>query len=160
MTREKVVELIPALRAFACCLCKSLDDADDLVQETLTKAIANLDQFQPGTKLKSWLFTIMRNSFNTNYRKSRREMVGLPLELLNSMSVEAGQNWSVRAKEVRRALLRLEEAHREVLLIVVLAGESYEDAAKIFNCPIGTIKSRLSRARKNLLIELGEQVEC
>lgn len=160
MSREQVVELIPALRAFACCLCTSLDDADDLVQETLTKAIANLDQFQPGTKLKSWLFTIMRNSFNTNYRKSRREMVGLPVELLNSMSVEAGQNWSVRAKEVRRALLRLEEAHREVLLIVVLAGESYEDAAKIFNCPIGTIKSRLSRARKNLLIELGEQVEC
>lgn len=159
MSREKVVELIPALRAFARTLCSRSDEADDLVQETLTKAIANLNQFQPGTKLKSWLFTIMRNTFNTNYRKASREKVGLPSELFEKLAVQPSQEWSVRAEEVRSALLRLPRTQREILLIVVLAGESYEDAAEICNCAVGTVKSRLFRARRRLLVELGEDTE-
>lgn len=156
MSREKVVELIPALRAFARILCAQADEADELVQETLTKAIANLDQFRPGTKLKSWLFTIMRNTFNTNYQKSRRERVGVNPEMLESMSTPPTQEWSARASEVHAALMRLPKAQREILLLVVVSGEGYEEAAEICGCAIGTVKSRLYRARQRLLRELGE----
>lgn len=156
MSSEKVIEMIPALRAFARILCYSPDDADDLVQETLTKAIANMDKFEPGTKLKSWLFTIMRNTFNTNYRKSIREKPGMPPEIFERQAIAPDQEWSVRAQEVKAALLRLPEAQREILLIIILAGESYEKAAEICGCAIGTVKSRLYRARRRLLLELGE----
>lgn len=159
MSREKVVELIPALRAFARVLCARPEEADDLVQETLTKAIANLDRFTPGTRLKSWLFTIMRNTFNTAYQKAKREKVGLPAEIFEDLATQPDQEWSVRAREVRAALMRLPRAQREILLIVVLSGESYEDAATICGCAVGTVKSRLYRARHNLLKELGEEPE-
>lgn len=156
MSREKVVELIPALRAFARVLCSRTDEADDLVQETLTKAIANLDQFQPGTRLKSWLFTIMRNTFNTNYQKAKRERAKAQLEPADSLVALPSQDWSMRASEVKEALARLPVAQREILFTVVLAGESYEDAAEICQCAIGTVKSRLFRARRRLIKELGE----
>lgn len=156
MSREKVVEMIPALRAFARILCHSSDDADDLVQETLTKAIANLDKFEAGTRLKSWLFTIMRNTFNTNYKKSMRERPGMPPELFEQQAVAPGQEWSARTQEVKAALMRLPEAQREILVVIVLAGESYESAAEMLGCAMGTVKSRLFRARRRLLQELGE----
>lgn len=159
MSREKVVELIPALRAFARVLCSRADEADDLVQETLTKAIANLDQFQPGTRLKSWLFTIMRNTFNTNYQKAKREKVRSQMEMQDNLVSPPSQDWSMRATEVKEALARLPVTQREILFTVVLAGESYEDAAQICQCAIGTVKSRLFRARRRLIKELGEDRE-
>lgn len=154
--QSEVVELIPALRAFARTFCQKPEEADDLVQETLTKALANLDKFEPGTRLKSWLFTIMRNTFCTRFKKSSRETVGLPDALTAQLTTEASQEWAVRAEEVRLALNRLPEHHREMLVLIVMLGERYEDAAEICGCPVGTVKSRLSRARQQLRRELGE----
>ncbi|MET3615032.1 RNA polymerase sigma-70 factor (ECF subfamily) [Rhizobium aquaticum] len=159
MSREQVVELIPALRAFARILCPQPENADDLVQETLIKAIANLNQYTEGTRLKSWLFTIMRNTFNTRYRKREREVIGLPPDSTNTLVTQPDQEWSARAKEVYTALMRLPDRYREILVLIVIQGESYEDAAVICDCAVGTVKSRLNRARQRLREEMGEAVE-
>jgi RNA polymerase sigma-70 factor (ECF subfamily) len=151
----EVVELIPALRAFARTFCRSPADADDLVQETLAKAIANLHRFEPGTKLKSWLFTIMRNTFLSGVAKSRRETTGVAVEEAGS-GPKAPQEWSAQVSEVRAAMAKLPQAQREVLVLVGMLGVSYEEAARICDCAVGTVKSRLSRARAALVIELGE----
>lgn len=155
----EVVDLIPALRAFARTFCSKAEDVDDLVQETLTNALANLDKFEPGTRLKSWLFTIMRNSFCTRIRRSSRESVGLPDDIAEHLTTEASQDWCAQANDVRRALYRLPEHHREMLILIVMLGERYTDAAAICGCPMGTVKSRLNRARMQLRRELGEQPE-
>jgi RNA polymerase sigma factor (sigma-70 family) len=154
--QSDVVDLIPALRAFARTFCQKPEEADDLVQETLMRALANLDKFEPGTRLKSWLFTIMRNTFCTRIKKSSRESVGLPEALTATLVTEASQDWVVQADEVRRALERLPAHHREILVLIVMLGERYEDAAVICGCAVGTIKSRLNRAREQLKRELGE----
>lgn len=152
-----IVDLIPALRAFARTFCRNPSDADDLVQETLTKGIANLDKFEPGTRMKSWLFTIMRNTFYTRIKVSTREAPGL-IDCASGRPVqEATQDWSVRGKEVHAAINRLQPHHREVLVLIGVLGVSYEEAAHICRCAIGTVKSRLNRARLSLLEDLGEQ---
>lgn len=157
MAKEQVVELIPALRAFARTLCKTAEDADDLVQETLVRAIGSFDQFTEGTRLKSWLFTIMRNTFSTRYRKREREVIGVPPGMLETLSSQPEQEWVARTKEVHAALMRLPQQYREVLVLVVMMGESYEDAAETCGCAVGTIKSRMNRARQRLKEELGER---
>ncbi|APH70350.1 sigma-70 family RNA polymerase sigma factor [Aquibium oceanicum] len=153
---QEVVDLIPALRAFARTFCRDQNDADDLVQETLTKAIAKLDSFQPGTRLKSWLFTIMRNSFYNRVVVTTREAPGSEDCVSAAPACAPSQEWTVRAGEMRRAIERLPEPQKEVVLLVGLMGTSYKDAARICNCDIGTVKSRLSRSRTALLAELGE----
>lgn len=159
MSHEQVLDYVPALRAFARILCPNPNDADDLVQETLIKAIANFQQYTEGTRLKSWLFTIMRNTFTTSYHKRAREVVGLPPGSIDSLVAQPGQEWSARAKEVYAALMRPPEQYREILVVIVIQGESYENAAVICDCAIGTVKSRLNRARQRLKEELGEAVE-
>jgi len=153
---ESVVEIIPALRAFARTFCRDANDADDLVQETLTKAIANLDKFQEGTRLKSWLFTIMRNTFYTHIKVTTREAPGDADCISIQPSVAAGQEWSVRSREVRDAIERLPPSHREVLVLIGVLGISYEETADICGCAMGTIKSRLNRARASVVEMLGE----
>jgi RNA polymerase sigma factor (sigma-70 family) len=148
--------LIPALRAFARTFCRSIPDADDLVQETLTKGLANLDKFEPGTRMKSWLFTIMRNSFYTRAKTSLREAPGLADCASGRPVSEATQEWSVRSREVHEAINRLPPAKREVLMLVGVLGVSYEEAAEVCHCSIGTVKSRLNRARASVLAYLGE----
>lgn len=154
MKQQKVVELIPALRAFARTFHNNQEDADDLVQETLIRAINSIDQYTDGTRLKSWLFTIMRNAFNTKFRKAKRETVGLSTAMMESLSSEASQEWSVRMQEVNAAFKRLSSEHREVLVLTVFEGESYEETARICGCAVGTVKSRLARARQHLKGEL------
>jgi RNA polymerase sigma-70 factor (ECF subfamily) len=155
-TDNEIVELIPALRAFARTFCRSPADADDLVQETLTKGIANIDKFKPGTRLKSWLFTIMRNTFCTRIVSYRREQPAAADCASSQPVVEASQDWSVRGREVRAAIERLPAQQREVLVLIGVLGVSYEEAAEICECAIGTVKSRLNRARNSLLEDLGE----
>jgi RNA polymerase sigma-70 factor (ECF subfamily) len=151
-----IVELIPALRAFARTFCRDPSDADDLVQETLTKGIANIDKFQPGTRMKSWLFTIMRNTFYTRVRAYMREAPGL-MDCASGRPVEeATQEWAVRGREVHAAINRLPRHHREVLVLIGVLGVSYEETAQICGCAVGTVKSRLNRARASLLEDLGE----
>lgn len=154
-----IVELIPALRAFARSLCRNPTDADDLVQETLVRAIAALDSFEPGTRLKSWLFTIMRNAFYTRVAKERRQPPGL-VDCVSSRAVqESPQEWSATFEEFRTALERLPRHQREVLVLIGMLGESYEDAAMICGCAVGTVKSRLNRARAALMHRMGEEPE-
>ena len=151
-----IVEMIPALRAFARTFCRDPSDADDHVQETLTKGIANIDKFEPGTRMKSWLFTIMRNTFYTRVKAYMREAPGLVDCASSRPTAEATQEWTVRGHEVHEAINRLPEHQREALVLIGVLGVSYEEAAEICDCAIGTIKSRLNRARATLLEELGE----
>ena len=150
-TRSEVVLLIPALRAFARTFCPRPEDADDLVQETLIKALANIDSFEPGTRLKSWMFTIMCNTFCTRFKRLSRGDVGLMEDMAERLMTQPN--------EVRRALSRLPHHHREILILIVMLGERYEDAAAICGCKIGTVKSRLNRARRQLRQELGEALD-
>ena len=157
MTEETaIVDLIQALRDFARTFCRDASDADDLVQETLTKGIANLDKFEPGTKMKSWLFTIMRNTFYTRVKVYSREAPGLADCASGRPVQEATQEWTMRGHEVHAAINRLPPHHREVLVLIGVLGVSYDEAAEICQCAIGTVKSRLNRARASLLEDLGE----
>ncbi|MDH6268903.1 RNA polymerase sigma factor (sigma-70 family) [Rhizobium sp. SG_E_25_P2] len=152
--RAEIVELIPALRAFARSFCRNASDADDLVQETLLKAIANIDKFEPGTRLKSWLFTIMRNTFYTRIVVAKREAPGSDACVSDDSAISATQEWTIRGKELERALARLPMHYREVLLLVAVMGESYETAAQVCDCAVGTVKSRLNRARRQISLEV------
>ncbi len=151
-----IVEIIPALRAFARTFCRNPTDADDLVQDTLMKGLANIDKFETGTRMKSWLFTIMRNTFYTKIKAYVREAPGGEACISDRPAVEAPQEWSIRSREVRDAIDRLPRHQQEVLVLVGVLGTSYEDTASICNCTVGTIKSRLNRARIQVLEYLGE----
>ncbi|WP_246677298.1 sigma-70 family RNA polymerase sigma factor [Mesorhizobium sp. B3-1-8] len=151
-----IVDLIPALRAFARTFCRVPDDADDLVQETLAKGLGNLDKFEPGTRLKSWLFTIMRNTHYTRIKAAAREAPGL-LDCASSRPTsEPSQDWSVQSREVHQAIQKLPSHQREVLMLIGVLGVSYEETAQICGCAVGTVKSRLNRARAGVLEFLGE----
>jgi RNA polymerase sigma factor (sigma-70 family) len=153
---EQIVLQIPALRSFARTLSRAPSDADDLVQESLLKALANKSHFHEGTRLKSWLFTIMRNSFCSQYRLGKREVLG-SLECVSSKgSVPADQEWHIRGRELELACSHLPERYRSAFEFVFIDGKSYEEAAARFHCPIGTIKSRVNRARRQLTEDLGE----
>lgn len=129
-------------------------DADDLVQETLTKALANLDKYRPGTRLKSWLFTIMRNTFCTNIKAKNREIPSDTTYMAGMVGREATQEWSQRGLELSRAVENLPLHYRAPLMLVTVYGRSYSDTAKICDCAVGTVKSRLSRARHLVADEL------
>lgn len=153
---EDVVALIPALRAFARTFCRDPSDADDLVQETLMKAIAKLDTYQHGTRLKSWLFTIMKNTFYNRLVVVKREAPG-QFDCVSALPCSRPtQEWAVKSTELREAIERLPAQQREVMILVGILGTSYKDAAEMCNCNIGTIKSRLNRSRMTLMADLGE----
>lgn len=154
--RTEIVELIPALRAFARTFYRDTCDADDLVQETLTRALSSIHQFHTGTNMRSWLFTIMRNTFYTRLRVEKREAPGAPECVSARPAIDATQEWSVRGQEIARAIQQLPRQQQEVLVLIGVLGMSYEEAAGICDCAIGTIKSRLNRARLRLLEELNE----
>jgi RNA polymerase sigma-70 factor (ECF subfamily) len=148
--REAMLEAIPRLRAFALSLSGNGDRADDLVQETLTRAITNIDSFQPGTNMPAWLFTILRNLFLSDYRKRRWEVEDGDGRYTNSLLSLPEQFHRVEFKELREALARLQPHQREAIILVGAMGLSYEEAAAICECAIGTIKSRINRARRQL----------
>ncbi len=149
--REDVIGLIPALRAFAWSLSHNGADADDLVQDTLIKAWSNRARFEPGTNLRAWLFTILRNTYYTQATRRRREVRDETGEYAGALKVGATQEWSVAMHALQAALRQLPPEHREALILVGAAGLSYEEAAEICGCALGTIKSRVNRARVRLL---------
>ncbi|KQV36417.1 sigma-70 family RNA polymerase sigma factor [Rhizobium sp. Root1204] len=144
----ELVSHIPALRNFARRFHNSPNDVDD--QETLAKALNNLDKFEAGTRMKSWLFTIMRNTFCTRYGLTKREQVGLTPDCENRISIKPSQEDFVRAQELEEAIYKLPEKFRTVIELIFIQEVSYEVAANKCGCPIGTIKSRVSRARNML----------
>jgi len=153
--RDEVVDLIPALRNFARRFVFSDADIDDLTQETLEKVLAHLDSFVPGTRLKSWAFTIMRNTYLTEYKRRKRVQIRSHDDHLFDIPVSSVQPLSIYTAEVSKALVNLPAYQREALLLIV-EGVSYDDAAQHCGCEVGTIKSRVSRARTSLARILGE----
>lgn len=148
--REGLLEAVPTLRAFAVSLSKNADRADDLVQETLVKAWDKQASFQPGTNLKAWLFTILRNEFYSQMRKRKREVEDSDGSITARLSVHPGQEGSADLADFRKALALLPEDQREAIILIGASGFSYEEAAEICGCAVGTIKSRVSRARSRL----------
>jgi RNA polymerase sigma-70 factor (ECF subfamily) len=148
--RDDIVATIPNLRAFAISLSGNVDKADDLVQETLLRALAHIDSFEPGTNLPAWLFTILRNLFRSEYRKRRREVEDNEGRFAATLSTHAEQNSRIEFEEFRQALTKIHPDQREALILVAASGFSYEEAAKICGCAVGTIKSRVNRARVKL----------
>ena len=145
---------IPQLRFFALSLASMPDRADDLVQETLIKAWAAADRFIPGTSLRAWLFTIMRNAFYSEYRKSRREVQDSQGETAARLAANPEQNGHLDLRDLMLALAALPADQREAILLVGASGLSYEEASQICGCAIGTIKSRVNRARRKLMARL------
>ena len=151
---------IPNLRAFAVSLTHNTDRADDLVQETLVKAWDKHASFQPGTNMKAWLFTILRNEFYSQMRKRGREVQDTDGAMTARLAVHPGQQGTVDLEDFRRVLQLLPEDQREAVILIGASGFSYEEAAEICGCAVGTIKSRVSRARTRLQEQLGVSGEA
>jgi RNA polymerase sigma-70 factor, ECF subfamily len=153
--REELVRSIPNLRAFAMSLCGNSARADDLVQETLMKAWDKLDTFQTGTNLKAWLFTILRNQFFSEQRTRRREVSDSDGVHSARLAVHPEQTGHMDMSDFLKALQELPTDQREALVLVGAEGFSYEEVAAIAGCAVGTVKSRVNRARNRLTEILG-----
>ncbi|MCQ0969509.1 sigma-70 family RNA polymerase sigma factor [Paracoccus sp. TK19116] len=151
---DDILSLTPSLRAYSRVLCRNRSDAEDLVQETLLRAIEYAHQYRPGTNLRAWMFKIMRNLFFTQCRKSARERTGSIDCASERVSVGPGQEWHMMALEVRGVLDKMPSHYRNTIVLVGALGVSYLDAAELLDCDIGTIKSRMNRARGILRTEL------
>jgi RNA polymerase sigma factor (sigma-70 family) len=148
--KRELTQVVPHLRAFARGLCGRPDLADDLVQETLLKAWAAQERFEPGTSMRAWTFVILRNAYLTDMRRNRfrgEYDEGVAERILVA---PAGQEEPIHLSDLHRALLTLPAERREALLLVGAGGFSYEEAAQICGCAVGTIKSRVGRARAAL----------
>lgn len=145
--KGELERLIPQLRAFARSLCGHRELADDLAQEALLKAWAAREKFQPGTNLRAWVFIILRNVFLSQMRRARFKGEWDEGVAARTLSAPAAQEQQMQVSDLQRALMRLPAAQREALILVGAGGFSYEEAAKICDCAIGTIKSRVARAR-------------
>jgi len=146
-----LLAVIPNLRAFAVSLCGNLDRADDLVQETLVKAWSNLDSFVEGTNLRAWLFTILRNIYYSEYRKRRREVADPDGSIAGRLATMPAQDGHMDLLDFRDALQKLPTDQREALILIGASGLSYEEAAGVCGCAVGTMKSRVNRARSRLV---------
>ncbi|MCZ2203735.1 RNA polymerase sigma factor [Bartonella sp. A05] len=153
--KQELLLVLPALRAFAISLSGKHDKAEDLVQDTIMKAWAKQDSFKMGTNLKAWLFTILRNEFYSQMRKRGREVQDSEGTLLQSVAVHPAQYGSLDLQDFKKALDMLSPDQKEAIILIGASGFSYEDAAAICGCAVGTIKSRVSRARNRLQELLG-----
>lgn len=150
-TISQVESEIPMLRRYARFLARDMERADDLVQECLVRAIARIDSYEPGTNLQAWLIVILRNIFLNECRRAKRERVSLDeLGFAAPPQYPAQQDAGLIIAEVERAFRALTPDHREVLTLVAIEGMSYEQSAEILGVTMGTVKSRLSRARAAL----------
>ena len=148
--RQEMLDAIPHLRAFAISLSGNITYADDLVQTALMRGLEYLDKFQPGTSMQAWLFTILRNQFYTDMRRSRREVDDPEGALAGKLAVMPEQGARLDFTDMQTALSHLSAEQREALLLVAAEGVSYEEAAEICGTNLGTIKSRINRARTRL----------
>ena len=148
--RDDILASVPSLRAFAISLSGNGDRADDLVQETLLRAIANIDSFQPGSNLPAWLFTILRNEFYSQMRKRGREVQDTDGAFTERLAVHPSQYGVMDLADFKKALDALPDDQREAIILIGASGFSYEEAAEICDCAVGTMKSRVSRARTRL----------
>ena len=155
---EELVAHLPALRAFAVSLCRDRVAADDLVQDTVEKAWTNFDKFRPGTNMRAWLFTILRNTYYSDRRKARREVADPDGAMSERLSEKPAHDGHLQLDAFRAAFRHLPDEQREAVTLVGAGGFSYEEAAEMCGVAPGTVKSRASRGRRRLaeLMELGE----
>ena len=153
--RADLLSVTPNLRAFALSLVG--DRADDLVQDTILRALQKQDRFEPGTNLQAWVFTLMRNLFYSEYRKRKREVEDVNDLFAAKLSTLPEQPGRVEFAELRCALAQLSDEQREAVLLIGAEGFSYEEVAVICGVAVGTIKSRVNRARKRLAELLGHE---
>ena len=153
--RDALVTHLSSLRAFAISLCRNTAAADDLVQDTIVKAWTNIDKFQPGTNMRAWLFTILRNSYFSSLRKTRREVADPDGIHAAGLFTKPDHDGRLAFSDFRRAFDQLTPEHREVLILVGASGFSCEEAAGMIGVAEGTVKSRTSRARKRLAELMG-----
>lgn len=162
--RQEIVALLPRLRRFACALTGSLDDADDIVQAACEKALTRLDQFTPGTRCDQWMFQIVRTTWIDKLRHSKRregisgsadvDLVGYDARIYQQ--TEARMDLDI----IKREISQLPEEQRVVLVLVTVDGRSYQEAASMLDIPIGTVMSRLSRARRRLAEALESEIRA
>jgi RNA polymerase sigma-70 factor, ECF subfamily len=151
--RDQIVALLPRLRRFCLALAGSAADADDLAQSTVERALSRLDQWQVGTRLDSWMFKIAQNQWIDQVRSRGRRGVTIDLDALADTVGQDGrhiiENRALVAR-TRRAMLELPEEQRVLVALVLIDGQSYKEASTILDIPIGTVMSRLARARRSL----------
>jgi RNA polymerase sigma-70 factor (ECF subfamily) len=148
--RAEIVEHLPSMRAFARSLTRNAAAADDLVQDTVVKAWSNIDKFEAGTNMRAWLFTILRNTFYSLRRKRSREVADVDGAMAGQLSEKPAHDGRLVMSDFAAAFALLPDEQREALLLVGASGFSYEEAAEMCDCAVGTIKSRTNRARKRL----------
>ncbi|AWN44740.1 sigma-70 family RNA polymerase sigma factor [Methylobacterium durans] len=153
--RDGLVEALPGLRAFAMSLIPDATRADDLVQETMVRAWAAQDRFIPGSNLKAWLCTILRNQFYSECRKTKREVEDADGVMAGTLIAPAAQEHGTDLRTIWTHIAKLSPSQREALLLVGAQGLTYEAAAEVIGCQVGTVKSRVSRARAVLTSLLG-----
>jgi RNA polymerase sigma-70 factor (ECF subfamily) len=146
---EQVVASLPQLRTFASKLAGTTSAVDDLVQETVLRALLHVDQFRPGSNLVGWLIVILRNCYFVQWRTLRRFECVDPER--DCAAIHPPQEWHITLGEVGRQFAKLPAEYKEALVLVAVNGESYSQAARVTGCALGTIKSRVSRARSELI---------
>jgi RNA polymerase sigma-70 factor, ECF subfamily len=152
--RIALVECIPHLRAFARSLTRNREQADDLVHDAAVRALTAESQFCPGTNFKAWIFTILRNLYYNRWREHRVRSALLEDPVLAPERAGPPQEAVLKIRDFKRAFWQLGQDQREALILVGASGMSYEEAAAICQCPVGTVKSRVSRARQQLMFPL------
>ena len=148
---DELLATVPSLRAFAVSLCRNVDQADDLVQEILVRALSHIDSFKPGTNMAAWLFAILRNLLRSECRRRWREVEDAEGQHAKTLKSNPEQSGRLEFSEFRAALAKLPTNQQRALILVGAAGFSHDDAAVICDCPPGTIKSRIHRARARLV---------
>ena len=159
LLQEELVAHIPALRAFARSLANDASHADDLVQETVLKGWSNLHSYSAGTNMRAWLFTILRNTFYSEFRKFRREVEDVDGKIAAQVPDRAAQDGVMDMRDFEKAFAQLPADQREALTLVGASGLTYDEAAEICGCAVGTVKSRVNRARARLSDLLGTAPE-
>ncbi len=158
---KELIDHIPHLRAFARFITHNGEQSNDLVQDTIVRALRARHQYRPGTNFKAWTFTILRNLHVNNLRRRHVKMESIEDGALDVYAVSPDQHSKLEFQELHRALAKLSPEHREVLILVGASGFRYDEAAAICRCAVGTIKSRLSRARNELYCLLvGEEAKA
>ncbi|WP_138934788.1 RNA polymerase sigma factor [Roseovarius arcticus] len=148
--RDEIVMHLKPMRAFALSLTRDMARADDLVQDTVVKAWTNIDKFTVGTNMRAWLFTILRNTFYSERRKAKREVADVDGAMTERMAEKPAHDGRLALTDFRRAFEKLPAEQREALILVGAQGFAYEEAARMCNCAVGTVKSRANRGRKKL----------
>jgi RNA polymerase sigma-70 factor (ECF subfamily) len=147
---DELLLLVPKLRGYARQLVRNRHDADDLVQDVVLRALSAKDRFELGTNMRAWLFTILRNRFYNKYVPGKRDVISIEAAPAAALRVEPVQDWAISHLELRRAFALLPAPHREVLLLSAGAELSYEEIGQVIGCAVGTVKSRVFRARREL----------